>query len=93
MNRLRCVLLLLSTTVATLGQTAHQSRQTPSLPRRGEAAARSLYQQVVAHTTISLPEPEDMKFFAPHLSKALLHRIGLARACERDGFGSTRDAT
>jgi hypothetical protein len=48
------------------------------------ALVQSLYTQVVARHPHGIPEGEDMKIFTPYLSKALLHRIGLARACSAD---------
>jgi len=47
---------------------------------------RNLYQQVVARHLVGIPREAEMKFFAPYLSSELLHRIGLARACQADFF-------
>ena len=74
---------MLFTTVLALGQAAHPSQLT-SLPNQPEALVRSLYQQVVVRHPTGLPKGADMKIFAPYLSKTLLHRIDLARACSRD---------
>ena len=83
MNLLRCIILLGFTTPLALGQAAHQTE--PASPaNRPEALVRSLYQQVVARHPIGIPEGEDVKIFAPYLSKALLHRIDLASACFED---------
>ena len=86
MNLLRCVLVLLSTTVTTLCQSAPQSQQALSLPRQARALVQSFYRQVVIRKPGGLPEPADMKIFAPYLSQTLLHRIDLARACEFDWY-------
>jgi hypothetical protein len=45
---------------------------------------QDLYTQVVVHHPHGIPEGAEMKFFAPSLSKALLHRIDLAKACSAD---------
>jgi hypothetical protein len=45
---------------------------------------RSLYREVLARHPVGIPGDPDMKIFAPYLSKALLHRIDLAVACEAD---------
>jgi len=79
----RCVILLQFTTTLALGQLARQSNP-PSVPNQPEATVRSLYREVIAHHPIGIPESGDMKIFAPYLSKALLHRIDLARACYDD---------
>jgi hypothetical protein len=87
MNRLRCVILLqfllqLGATLA-LGQNADQSKSR-SLPTQPDALVRSLYTEVVARHPHDIPEGADMKIFAPYLSKALLHRIDLAKDCSAD---------
>src|SRR5579863_3847223 len=87
MTHLRCVILLhfllqLGTTLA-LGQTTDQSKSR-SLPMQPDALVRSLYTEVVARYPHDIPEGADMKIFAPYLSKALLHRIDLAKECSAD---------
>jgi hypothetical protein len=52
---------------------------------------RSLYQQVVARHPMGIPYGEDMKIFAPYLSKALLHRIELAITCGNDWYRQNPD--
>jgi hypothetical protein len=85
MNLLRFLLLLQITTPLAFGQAAHQTE--PASPaNRPEALVRSLYTQVVARHPIGVPEGEDMKFFAPYLSKVLLHRMDLAIACVNDWY-------
>jgi hypothetical protein len=83
LNLLRCILLLLFTTTLALGQAAHQSNP-PGLPNQPEALVRSFYHEVVARHPHDIPEGAEMKIFAPYLSKALLHRIDLARTCSDD---------
>jgi hypothetical protein len=90
MTLFRCIILLQFTTTLALGQLAHQSKQ-PSLPKRPEAMVRSLYQQVVARHPVGIPYGEDMKIFAPYLSKALLHRIELAITCGDDWYRQNPD--
>ena len=85
MNRLRCIILLQFTTTLALGQHAHQGKP-PSVPKQPEAMVRSLYREVVARQPVGIPRGADMKTFAPYLSKASLHRIDLARACEDDYY-------
>jgi hypothetical protein len=85
MKHLRCIILLQFLTVLALGQPAHQN-QAQILPDGSVALVRSLYTQVVAHHPIGIPKGENVKIIAPYLSKALLHRIDLATACEADFF-------
>jgi len=85
MTVLRCIILLQFTTMLALGQLAHQSKP-PSVPKQPEAMVRSLYREVVARHPVGIPRDVDMKTFAPYLSKSLLHRIDLARACEDDYY-------
>lgn len=83
MNLLRCILLLPFATTLALSQAAHHSDQ-PGLPSQPEALVRSFYQQVVARHPHDLLKSTDMKVFAPYLSKALLRKIDLAKACSDD---------
>jgi len=83
MNLSRFLLLLLLTAPLALGQAAHRV-DGPNPASRAEALVQSLYTQVVARHPLGIPEGEDMKIFAPFLSKALLHRIDLANACFED---------
>jgi hypothetical protein len=85
MSLVRCIVLLLFPTTLALGQLARQS-QPASLLKQPEALVQSLYTQVVAHHPIGIPKGDDVKIIAPYLSKALLHRIDLATACEADFF-------
>jgi len=85
MKLLRCVLLLQLTTGLPLGQPT-QKGQPANLPPQPQALVRNLYQEVVARQTVGIPYGEDMKTFAPYLSKTLRHRIQLARACGNDWF-------
>ena len=83
MNQLRCMILLLLFSVFALGQTPQQGRP-DSVPKQPSALVESLYRQVTARHPTGLPNAADMNVFAPYLSKRLLHRIDLARACARD---------
>jgi hypothetical protein len=87
MTLLRCIIPLLFATTTALGQLAQQSKP-PSLPTELGAVVRSLYSEVVARHPVGIPKDTDMKFLAPYLSKALLHRIDLARSCEDDYYRS-----
>jgi hypothetical protein len=75
MTLLRCIILLQFATTLALGQLA---------PKQPEALVQSLYRKVVARQPVGIPRDADMTTFAPYLSKALLHRIDLAIACESD---------
>jgi hypothetical protein len=83
MSLLRRMILLQFAAQLALGQPAHQSKS-PDLPNPSEAFVQSLYTEVVARHPHDIPEGEDMEVFAPYLSKALLHRIELAKACSDD---------
>jgi hypothetical protein len=83
MTLLRCIILLQFTTTLALGQTADQNKS-PSPRTQPDVFVRSLYTQVVARHPHDIPEGADMKIFAPYLSKALMHRIDLAKACSDD---------
>jgi len=73
-----------------LGQLSDQSNS-PVVPNQPKASVSNLYTQVVAHPFVGLPKPASMKILAPFLSKTLLHRIDLARACEHDFYRQHRD--
>ena len=83
MNLLQRMLLLLLGTALALGQHAPPNK-TSSLPNQPEAVVRSLYEEMVARHAAGIPDGADVKAFAPYLSKALLHRIDLARACSAE---------
>jgi hypothetical protein len=83
MNFPRSILFLQLATALALGQSANPS-QHASISRQPEALVRSLYDEIVARPLHGLQAEKDMKFFAPHLSKGLLHKINLARACSAD---------
>jgi hypothetical protein len=78
-----CIIVLGFTTTLAIAQLVPQGKP-PSMPNQPEAVVRSLYREVVARHPVGIPEDADMKIFAPHLSKALLHRIDLAVACSAD---------
>lgn len=81
--KLRCILLLQFVAILALGQSAHPSKPS-SLPNQPEALVRSLYQKVVALHPLGNSVGGHLKVFAPYLTKALLHRIDLANACNVD---------
>jgi hypothetical protein len=85
MTLLRCFILLLFATTTALGQLSHQSKP-PSAHEQAESIVQSLYNQVVARHPVGIPGEADMKIFAPYLSKSLLNRIELARACQEDYY-------
>jgi len=83
MKVLRCILLLQFAVTLAVGQPA-QPRKQPGLFKQPEELVQSLYQQVLARHPHDIPSSAEMKIFAPYLSKALLHRIDLAKACSAD---------
>jgi hypothetical protein len=83
MNHSQFLLLFLIMTPLTFGQAAN-STQTASLATQPEALVRSLYTQAVIRHPLGVPEGENMKIFAPYLSKRLLQRMDLAIACVDD---------
>jgi hypothetical protein len=83
MSQVRLFVLLLLVTVCALGQTA-QDGQPGSPPKQPSALVQSLYRHVVARHPTGLPRGAEMNAFAPYLSKRLLQRIDLARACAHD---------
>jgi hypothetical protein len=58
----------------------------PSLPNQPGALVTSLYQQVVARPVSGIPWGEDLKIYAPYMSKTLLHRIDDFNACSAGWF-------
>jgi hypothetical protein len=76
------VLLLQIAIPLAFGQAVGTDRPIPT--NGPEVLVQSLYTQVVARHPMGIPEGEDMKVFAPFLSKALLHRVDLATACFED---------
>lgn len=83
MNLLRFLLLLQLTTPLALGQAAGNSMPA-SLPSQPESLVRGLDQKVVALHPLGDSVGGRLKVFAPYLSRALLHRIDLANACDVD---------
>jgi hypothetical protein len=90
MNLLRCIILLQLTTPSVLGQAVGNSRP-PSLPNEPEAFVRSFYQKVVDLHPLGDSVGGHLKAFAHYLTKALLHRIDLANACDADWRRQNRD--
>lgn len=82
MNVLRALLPFWVAIPLALGQAARTDR--PSSVNGPQALVQSLYTQVVVRHPLGIPEGEDMKIFAPYLSKALLRRFHLADACFED---------
>jgi hypothetical protein len=81
-----CHIILLSfTTTLALGQVAQQGKPL-SARESPESMVLNLYREVVARHPVGIPGDTDMKIFAPYLSKALLHKIDLAIACEDDYY-------
>ena len=80
--RFPSLMLLIAASLAP-AQTAPQT-QPASPANRPAALVQSLYTQVVVHHPMGVPEGENMKIFAPYLSKGLLHRMDLAIACVND---------
>lgn len=66
-----------------LGQHAQPGNQSGSF-KEPEALVRSLYTEVVGRHPHDISVGAEMMVFAPYLSKALLHRIDLAKACGAD---------
>jgi hypothetical protein len=64
---------------ASLSATSQQG-----IPEQPDALVRNLYREVVARHPHDIPKSADWEIFAPYLSKRLLHRIDLARACSAD---------
>jgi hypothetical protein len=83
MIQLRSIALLPLLTLCSFAQTAQQSRP-GSLPKQPTALVQSLYHQVVIRHPAGLPRGADMNVFNRYLSKSMLHRIEMARACARD---------
>lgn len=83
MIQVRCIALFPLLTLCSVAQTAQQSRPV-SLPKQPAALVQSLYHQVVIRHPLGLPRGADMNVFNRYLSKSLLQRIGMARACARD---------
>ena len=84
--------LLQFATMLALGQLAHQSKPL-GIPEQPRVTVRNLYSEVVARHPVGIPKGADMKALAPYLSKSLLHRIDLARACEDDYYRGHKGST
>ena len=83
MTLLRSIIPVLVTTLA-IGQSAERTEPRTRVTRQAEFAVQSLYREVVARHPTGIPGDADEKAFAPYLSKALMGRIDLARACAID---------
>lgn len=81
MSFLRSVALLQILAAILIGQAVSK----PLAAQAGaEALVRDLYKQVLTRHPIGIPDRTEMEIFAPYLSKNLLHRIEVARACGND---------
>lgn len=85
MKFFRCIPLLLLTAALARSQPPRQSQPTDP-PERPEAVVRSLYREIISRTVGGIPKPAKMRILAPYLSKSLLRRIALARACGNDWY-------
>jgi hypothetical protein len=56
-----------------------------------DALVRNLYREVVARHPYDIPKGTDWEIFEPYLSKGLLRRIDLARACSADRDRKSQD--
>lgn len=83
MRSLRCVVLLELIATFAFGQVAHQGPSTKAA-QRPETPVSGLYTLVVARHPLGIPAGEDIKVFAPYLSKAMLHKIDINVACQDD---------
>jgi hypothetical protein len=90
MKRLRCVGLATLMMAPAWGQAVAQGKPA-ALPNRSDALVGSLYEQVIARHPLGVPDGEDVKIFAPYLSKALLHRFDLNDACLADWYRQNPD--
>lgn len=90
MSLLRCVLLLQLAAMA-LGQPAHPKAPTSASNQPKELVQR-LYQQVVAHPPKGMLGKADLEIFAPLLSKTLLYKMDLAKACSDDWDRNSPDS-
>jgi len=64
-------------TLCSAGQSSH----VPDQPR---ALVSNLYAEVVAKHPLGIPDGVDRQTFDPYLSKSLLHRLDMYRACTAD---------
>lgn len=85
MTFLRFIILLQITTMLALGQSTHDSEQS-GVTDQPEAIIRGRYQEIVSRHPVGIPKGAHMRAIATYLSKALLHRIDLAEACEADYY-------
>jgi len=90
MKLLWCLVFFPLATTLALGQSAYESKP-PGPPNQPEALVYSPYTEVVARHSIGIPNDADMKIFALYLSKVLLHRIDLFRACYADWLRQNPD--
>jgi hypothetical protein len=57
---------------------------------RPEGTVASLYREVQIHAPSGLLSGAEMRIFSPYLSKSLLRKIDLAKACEKDWIRQNR---
>jgi hypothetical protein len=77
----RCLLLLPACVAFSQSGTLKAQRNVANEPAK---LVTSLYRQVIARHPVGIPQGEDLKVFAPYLSRSLLHRIDQYRACTSD---------
>lgn len=82
---LRCAIFLQISLMLAHGQSTHQSLQS-NVADKPDAMIARFYHEILARQPVGIPTSADMKAIAPYLSKTLLHRIDLARACEVDYY-------
>lgn len=71
--------------VTVLASSHCAAQDAPSaLPNQPDTLVHALYSQVVTRHPFGIPYGEDMTVFAPYISKTLLHRFDLTRACFAD---------
>jgi hypothetical protein len=83
MTHLRVFVFLLISAAFAFGQKP-QNGNPSSPPKQALVLAQKFYREVVARHPTGLPSGADRSVFTPYLSKRLLERIDLAKACADD---------
>lgn len=86
MSLFRCIVLVQFAATWAVGAAAQQSHPPDQSERVELVLVKGLYHEVLSRHPIGLPDKADMKALARYLSKSLLHRIDVARACEADYY-------
>lgn len=84
MTLLRCLIFLQITATFAVGQQPALHGEPSGVSKQPEAVVRSLFRDVLERQPVGIPRGTSMNVFAPYLSKALLNRIDMARACYDD---------